>query len=157
MTPQAQRKALTRDELLEGLPASGLYQVMFRLERPLRRRVGALGECFFPAGIWIYTGSAARGLPARVSRHMSGRKRLHWHIDYLLPPGRVAAVRAVADRGEGECRLHSSLAARFEEGPRGFGSSDCGCRSHLVYAGKKVLRLDGFLPILLESGGSIVA
>jgi len=152
MDRRGERKSLSFEELAARLPAAGLYQVMFRLDAPHVRRVGALGEHRFPSGHWIYTGSARRALPARVRRHASRQKRLRWHIDYLLPPGKVVAVRAVADAAAGECELHSALAGSFEEGPLGFGSSDCRCRSHLVYLGGKRLRLPGFFTILLESG-----
>jgi hypothetical protein len=40
----------------------------------------------------VYTGSAKRGLDARIERHIRHDKALHWHIDYLLtsPGVRVA-------------------------------------------------------------------
>ena len=60
------------------------YQLAIRIGRPIRIRVGRLGEFEFPAGRYVYTGSARRGLEARVRRHLSRAKRLHWHIDYLL-------------------------------------------------------------------------
>lgn len=60
--------------------------------------------CFdFPAGLYSYTGHAAkfRGL---VVRHLSGAKKMHWHIDYLLAaPGvhvRSAALRRSRVRGQ---------------------------------------------------------
>ena len=46
------------EALPEGLGESGVYQVMFRLPRRTRRRVGALGEQSFKAGLWVSTGAA---------------------------------------------------------------------------------------------------
>ncbi len=148
MTPNCRRETISADELARHLPPSGLYQVMFKLDRPLAQRVGALGECLFKAGFWVYTGSARRALGARIARHAARDKRPHWHIDYLLPPGRVVAARVVSISAASECGLHEALAERFVEGPAGFGSSDCACRSHLVYVGKKALLTEGFFEIL---------
>ncbi|MCD6406134.1 MAG: GIY-YIG nuclease family protein [Planctomycetes bacterium] len=136
--------------VIADLPASGIYQVMFRLAKPLELRVGALGIVAFPAGFWVYTGSAKRALRKRVARHISRVKKRHWHIDYVLPPGEVVAVRAFPVGAANECAAHQRLARRFGEGPGGFGSSDCSCRSHLVYLGEKGLHITGFLSILLH-------
>ncbi|HSF57479.1 MAG TPA: DUF123 domain-containing protein [Candidatus Binatia bacterium] len=46
--------------------------------------MGKLGDAVFPAGTYVYTGSAMKGLAARVKRHCSRKKKIHWHIDYLL-------------------------------------------------------------------------
>jgi len=136
------------EEDLRRLPDRGVYQLLVRLGEPAVVEVGALGELCFEAGYWVYTGSARRGLRARVRRHLSRRKKLHWHIDYLLEQACVVGVRAFREGQIGECAAHRALAARFREGPAGFGSSDCRCLSHLVYAGEKGLNLPAFLPIL---------
>jgi Uri superfamily endonuclease len=64
----------------------------------------------------------------------------HWHIDYLLPHAKILAIHAFKASKEWECRLSKKLAGL--EGARvimeGFGSSDCGCTSHLYYFCKKV-------------------
>jgi Uri superfamily endonuclease len=100
--------------------------------RPVR--VGALGTFVFPAGRYVYTGSALRNLEARIARHLSRDKRLRWHIDYLLaaPGARVVRVRRAA---EGECELNG--ATRGAVIVAGFGAGDCrsGCGSHLKYLG----------------------
>ncbi len=145
------RNRLSESELPSVLPDSGIYQIMFALPGK-RIRVGALGRLDFAAGFYVYTGSARRGLRRRVLRHIARDKKRRWHIDYLLGPGRVVAVRAFEAGKVSECRAHSLLASRFVEGPAGFGSSDCRCRSHLVYLGEKALQMPGFLPILGFSG-----
>lgn len=72
-----------------GLPwppaASGgwLYTLSLALPRRRRIRVGALGTFVFPAGRYLYTGSARRGAAARIARHARRDKRLRWHIDYF--------------------------------------------------------------------------
>ena len=112
---------------------SGLYQLVIRLRAKRVIAVGRLGRFLFPAGYYVYTGSARRGLEARVARHMRRRKRMRWHIDYLLRHGAVIEVKRYGIGGLSECEL----SRRVEEVPGsgvvapGFGSSDCGCATHL--------------------------
>lgn len=93
-------------------------------------RVGQLGGFDFPAGLYSYTGSALRNFEARVARHLSGVKKIHWHIDYLLaaPGVRVCDVRRY---DEAECVVNQRTVGAITVA--GFGSSDCcsGCGSHL--------------------------
>jgi len=108
------------------------YQIAIGLDRAARIAVGRLGEFAFPAGRYVYTGSAKRGLEARVRRHLSRAKRLHWHIDYLLAtPG--ARIVGVTLSGESECALNQRTRGAIVV--PGFGASDCrcGCGSHLKF------------------------
>lgn len=111
---------------------SGLYQLLIRLGQPMRICVGALGDCLFPAGCYVYTGSARRGLTQRISRHLRSHKRVHWHIDYLLAAADSVTVFVLPDLTVSECRLHADLSGGEAVIP-GFGSSDCRCRSHLAH------------------------
>ena len=106
------------------------YQLFIEVAVPLRLTVGRLGCFDFPAGEYVYTGSARRNFEARVRRHLSPHKTLRWHIDYLLAaPG--VAIRDVRRTTEAECALNQQLAG--EVIVAGFGASDCraGCVSHL--------------------------
>ncbi len=91
---------------------------------------GALGSCNFPAGHYVYTGSARRNLQARITRHLSTGKKLRWHIDYLLAHPDVEILR-VETSAIPECRWNQQLEGRIPVA--GFGASDCrnGCGSHL--------------------------
>ena len=60
------------------------YLLQVILDRDTSVRVGSLGNMDFKKGTYFYIGSARKGLRARVKRHLSGEKRLFWHIDYLL-------------------------------------------------------------------------
>ncbi|MCX7891062.1 MAG: GIY-YIG nuclease family protein [Burkholderiales bacterium] len=117
-----------------GAPRPATYQLFIRVACDRVIRVGRLGTFRFPAGRYVYTGSAARGLEARIARHLAREKRLFWHVDYLLaaPGVRVEAVRRST---RPECALAGS-AAGTTPAP-GFGASDCraGCVSHLRYLG----------------------
>ena len=115
------------------------YQLHIDVERPVRCRVGRLGEFDFPAGRYVYTGSARRGLEARIARHLRQDKTLRWHIDYLLAaPG--VRVRSVTRSSRPEC--HWNQATRGRLVARGFGASDCraGCDAHLKWQGLAAAR-----------------
>ncbi|KAF1078538.1 DUF123 domain-containing protein [Methanogenium sp. MK-MG] len=120
----------------------GIYCLILKTEGAVLC-VGALGELQFPAGYYIYVGSAlGPGGLARVTRHIrvyqgTGDYRPRWHIDRLLTDSRFVVTAAVC--GETIDRLECTLARRFREnGVRGFGCSDCRCSdcrcsSHLFY------------------------
>lgn len=115
----------------------------FQLAEPARLRTGTLGEHELSAGLYLYVGSARRGIAARVARH----KRLartktgttHWHIDCLLAHRRCRITGIDVFPGTEECALSLRIARR--EGVtapiRGFGATDCraGCQAHLYKIG----------------------
>ena len=100
--------------------------------------VGALGEVEFPAGWYIYVGSAlGPGGLVRVDRHIrvyqeKGDHRPRWHIDHLLTDSRFVLASVIC--GKTTDRLECSLARHLgEDGIQGFGCSDCRCATHLLY------------------------
>jgi Uri superfamily endonuclease len=115
-------------------PAFTTYQLRIRVEKPLHLAIGHLGRFDFPAGRYVYTGSAKRNLEARISRHLRQGKNLRWHIDYLLAAPGVSVTEIVRSE-TGECELNQRLDGIVLA--RDFGSSDCirGCGSHLKYLG----------------------
>jgi Uri superfamily endonuclease len=118
-----------------GADAPVSYQLSIDVPLDVRVVVGALGACDFPRGRYVYTGSAKRALEARIRRHLSARKRKHWHIDHLLavPGVQVIGVRRSA---RPECCLNATTRGRIVV--PGFGASDCraGCGSHLKRVGE---------------------
>ena len=123
---------------LDAWPDAGVYQLWIELRRPVKVGVGALGEIHFTEGTYIYTGRAARGLRARVLRHVHGAERLHWHIDYLLAQrsARVGRVILASTDPDDECRVNCRAVSGWVAVP-GFGASDCrnGCPGHLWKVG----------------------
>jgi len=120
------------------LAMRGTYCLVVGLADDTKARIGSLGVREFPAGIYVYVGSALSGIENRVSRHKSAKKKRRWHIDYLLDKAEVLSIIAIpTDRKSTECEVFQALAAC--EGASvpvdGFGSSDCRCRSHLVCFG----------------------
>ncbi|MDM8005416.1 MAG: GIY-YIG nuclease family protein [Phycisphaerae bacterium] len=115
---------------------AGVYQLRICLKRPMEILVGAPGRHTFPAGWYVYTGSARHGLVQRVARHLRHHKRTHWHIDYLLAAADHVEAFVLPGGKPTECELHAGL-----EGGRvlipGFGASDCHCESHLAWFRKR--------------------
>lgn len=110
------------------------YQLWIALRRPLRIEIGRLGEILFPAGVYVYTGSAKRNLEARIARHCRREKTPRWHIDYLLAARGVELV-CVGRSARAECALNQATGGQSLV--PGFGASDCrnACGSHLRYLG----------------------
>ncbi|MBI5814782.1 MAG: GIY-YIG nuclease family protein [Nitrospinae bacterium] len=116
---------------------SGLYAIVLNFERPVVVEIGKLGKVRFPAGSYVYVGSAKRGLSKRIARHSRKTKPLRWHIDYLR--ARAGFHGSSPFPGAlGECRLAVAVREILEGRvfPAGFGSSDCRCGGHLIHTGK---------------------
>ncbi len=118
----------------------GTYLLALWLEMPRRMSIGRLGSFEFPAGWYLYVGSARGpgGLAARLSRHqrrLGAQKQAHWHVDYLREWSTWggAWVRPGAERLE--CAWAASI-CRLPDATvvvSGFGASDCRCPAHLVH------------------------
>jgi len=54
---------------------SASYQLLIKLADKRRIKVGRLGSFIFPAGYYVYTGSAKIGLEARIARHLRRDKK----------------------------------------------------------------------------------
>jgi Uri superfamily endonuclease len=116
----------------------GSYLLILRMDMPAGLIVGRLGTFVFPAGWYVYTGSAfgPGGLRARLRHHWNRSERAHWHIDALRSAAQpVSYLLAPGERGL-ECRWAQAL---FKLGGQlaapGFGASDChsGCPAHLIF------------------------
>ena len=120
--------------------------MVLALEDAEELEIGRLGSRSFPAGIYLYCGSALGGVVARVSRHLRKEKKLHWHIDHLLAKGDAMGALVFPGEENQECRMADLLSAH---GPiltpvLGFGCSDCSCASHLFHLADEAL-LEGVL------------
>ena len=122
---------------------SGIYILVFKLERDGCYTIGKLGNIDFPAGYYCYVGSALNGLEARIDRHLRKEKKFHWHIDYLLQYARITEIiYAKINKSahaklthRAECMIAKSLAGSLSC-IKGFGCSDCRCPSHLFHSEK---------------------
>lgn len=97
--------------------------------------IGRLGIFTFPAGYYLYLGSAHSGLWPRLQRHLRREKKLRWHIDYLRRQAQVIEVWYLVSAEPVEClwaQAAATMLGAWIPVP-GFGSSDCRCRSHLIH------------------------
>jgi Uri superfamily endonuclease len=129
---------------LAQLPAApGSYVLRFWLPEPVSLAVGRLGVFDFPAGQYLYAGSARGpgGLRARLAHHARPSPHPHWHIDWLKPYARLLGGWVLAHAAQVsppyECAWAQAIAklpgARIAA--PGFGSADCAsrCTAHLVW------------------------
>lgn len=116
---------------------AGTYLLLLCLDQAQVLRVGGLGGHPFPAGHYLYAGSALGpgGLQARLRHHLGFADRPHWHVDYLR---QRAALEEVWYSEQTRRREHdwASLTQQLPGAVAlvaGFGSSDCRCAAHLVH------------------------
>jgi Uri superfamily endonuclease len=120
----------------------GVYTILIKVDASAFIEVGKLGRIKF-SGLYSYTGSAlgkgSSSLNGRVLRHLGlrSRKRLRWHIDYLLehPLVRVEGViTSTAEAKSKECQISKNISnlAGLPPPVRKFGATDCSCESHLA-------------------------
>jgi sugar fermentation stimulation protein A len=114
---------------MRGTPGS--YILFLSLPEQKTITVGKLGVIDFPAGLYAYVGSALGGWESRVNRHLVGGAKVHWHIDYLRAEARVQGAIVFASSERLECKINEALAKTSQTIAPGFGSSDCGCSTHL--------------------------
>ena len=114
------------------------YQLLIKVTKDIDLKVGKLGRFIFPVGSYVYTGSAKTNIDKRIERHFSRKKKLHWHIDYLLNNDAVKIID-IKKSEMIECSLNKKTCGTIII--RGFGSSDCNlcCGSHLKYLGDYAL------------------
>ncbi len=113
----------------------GAYILELYLDCDARIIVGKLGAIDFKKGRYFYAGSSQSNAEKRVARHMRDDKKIHWHIDYLTTSKafkKIGAKFFESSKKEKECELAIELGGKYKA-IRGFGCSDCRCKSHLFY------------------------
>lgn len=111
----------------------GSYVLVLHLPEDRLLTIGRLGEFHFPAGHYLYFGSALNGLEGRIRRHLRQEKKLHWHIDYLAADADIYEVWWQEGSEREECIwARKCLAMGGAVVAPGFGSSDCRCATHLL-------------------------
>ncbi len=123
----------------------GTYCLLISVAEGISPKVGALGRISFKKGNYVYVGSAQNSIESRVARHLSYKKRIRWHIDYLLKNKNVRINKILykgTNKKEEECRTAKELMKNSEAIDR-FGCSDCNCKSHL-FRFTKFKKIRGF-------------
>lgn len=120
----------------------GSYILVVLIQKNIELIIGALGKIAFEKGFYLYIGSAmgnsgASTLVNRVKRHLfsSKKKRVHWHIDYLLDNKNTSiyCVYLIPSLQKLECSIANELINVSNGCINNFGSTDCSCKSHLLY------------------------
>ena len=117
----------------------GCYCLIISMKKSEKLKIGNLYQDHkFKKGYYVYIGSAMNSLVARINRHLSDDKKMHWHIDYFLSDeeSEIKDVLFNISDKKIECDLASLIAEDGEEIPK-FGCSDCSCNSHLIYFKRK--------------------
>ncbi len=110
------------------------YILLIFLPSEIESMIGKLGELKFKRGYYVYVGSARKNFEHRIRRHLSKKKKLFWHIDYLLSDGRASVKKVFYVDSDIEHALAKVFEKEFEVVKK-FGSSDCKCSGHLFYVG----------------------
>lgn len=158
------KKPRTTEEVTMNLPpARGSYALLMNNPVDASLRVGKLGWVNFPAGYYVYFGSAkgSGGIRGRVGRHLRSEKKAHWHIDAVLHVMRVIAVGYVEGEEPFECIWSRRASDEWEWGvpAAGLGASDCraGCPAHLFFCGEESIvleDLDARMTVMFPSSNS---
>lgn len=127
------------------------YLLAIALDRDIKTYVGSLGDLYFKKGAYLYVGSAKRGLKARIERHLVKKKKLFWHIDYLLFLNATTIRQVWITDNDKECAMAQLLGKKGYKVIDRFGSSDCNCRGHLFFIHRGVRQAQD----LLEKEGFI--
>ena len=118
----------------------GTYLLLLACERVARISIGRLGMMTTRPGYYLYVGSAfgPGGIRARIGHHAKRAARPHWHLDYLKMKADLVDAWCVFDAHLEHDWARTLLQDR-DSAPalKGFGSSDCGCLTHLFYCQRK--------------------
>jgi Uri superfamily endonuclease len=128
---------MNRTDKYQLLPKTGTYALILVSSSQKVIQIGRLGQLRLNPGYYIYIGSAfgPGGLKARISHHKRLSKHPRWHVDYLRT---VTYLRGVWYTYDSVHREHqwaeNMLRMKNASIPiEGFGSSDCICKSHLIF------------------------
>ncbi len=115
----------------------GSYSLLIELKTSQKIRIGALGTKTFQKGYYAYNGSAfGPGGFKRVQRHKQNLEKCnkkHWHIDYFLSNPETRYKGVIKSNEDIECSLSAINDEKISK-VSDFGSSDCKCKSHLLYS-----------------------
>jgi len=104
----------------------------------------------FESGWYIYVGSAMNSLKKRIERHLMVKKKLKWHIDYLIPHLEMKKSIPIQSSEKIECEISRDLEKISYGFINGFGSSDCKCHSHLYFMENNPLKDEKFIGLVLK-------
>jgi len=123
----------------------GSYILLIKLSKNKTIEYGLNKKNYFKKGYYVYIGSALNGIENRINRHLKSKKKLHWHIDYLLQHCKILDIFYKESNFREECDIANLFKKKFLSIDN-FGSTDCNCNSHLFYGFKK-----NFLTLIINN------
>lgn len=120
-------------DFFKKIEDKGTYLLVFELKNEEKIKIGNLGEKIFKKGFYVYVGSSMNNLSKRIKRHFRKKKKLKWHIDYLLLKASNLKSIPIRSAEKLECEIAKELFSISDKPILRFGSSDCKCESHLFY------------------------
>lgn len=113
---------------------TGSYCLIIKIKNGMDLKIGRKVKKYFPAGFYVYAGSAMNNLDRRIARHLSSDKKIHWHIDYLLEYSQLVNIFRIESTVRLECWISNFIYLKSKATVmEGFGASDCSCKTHLHY------------------------
>ncbi|NJE04856.1 DUF123 domain-containing protein [Thermococcus sp. M36] len=109
------------------MKGSYLLVILLRDDREVKTR----GRKFrLKRGYYVYVGSAMNSLEKRVARHFSRKKKLHWHIDFLLSEAELLRAYLIPSDERLEEMLSMEV-AKLGQPVVGFGAGDVRVETNL--------------------------
>ena len=136
------------DLLGREIQDGGNYIVVLYMETERTIAVGSKGDVYFPAGYYLYVGSAKHNLTKRLERHKRKRKKFHWHVDYLREAANFHAALAIRSTAALEHTIAAAIGRIADWRVDGFGASDCRCDTHLFGMANDPLHHPAFIQVL---------
>lgn len=127
---------------------AGDYMIILHLDTPTSLEIGSKGIKDFPAGYYIYVGSAKANLTKRIERHVRKRKKKHWHLDYFRNVCTVIATVPIRTQDDLECNIAKAVETVADWHIEGFGCSDCACPSHLFALRENPIHYKPFMDLV---------
>jgi len=112
------------------------YILRIALDKDVQTKIGSLGRINFKRGDYLYVGSAKKNFKPRIERHLVKKKKIFWHIDYLLSLNGAKIKQIWTTNKDKECKIAEFLYNKGYSFIDRFGSSDCNCPSHLFFINK---------------------
>ncbi|MEO0128494.1 MAG: GIY-YIG nuclease family protein [candidate division WOR-3 bacterium] len=120
------------------------YILLINNSKTQKIYIGKLGGLKFCKGYYSYLGSAKKNIFQRIKRHLSKDKKIFWHIDYFLT-NKSIKIKEIWIGSSRECKMAQQFLKHGFQYINRFGSSDCGCPSHLFILDKNMIRIKNIL------------
>lgn len=125
----------------------GDYLLILHTEENLETEIGSLGMVRFPAGYYVYIGSAKKDLDQCMARHRRLRKGMHRHIDWFRQKADWVGCIPIRTAEDLEHRLADEVSRIADWRIPRFGCTDCRCETHLFGFRDNPMHLPAFVQI----------